>query len=107
MNTVPLPACAVHVFGPQHAAWMPVSISTNVMKPQMIGQLGDPQAPLHKELFESICDSFEKTYNLWKTTTMVTNVFPTVAPVPTFAPPYVPVGPVVGGVAIMSPGGFA
>jgi hypothetical protein len=86
---------------------VPVSISTNVMKPQMIAQLGDPQAPLHKELFESICDSFEKTYNLWKTTTMVTNVLPTVAPVPTFAPPYVPVGPVVGGVAIMSPGGFA
>src|SRR5512144_1390555 len=25
MNTVLEPACAVHVFGPQHAMWMPVS----------------------------------------------------------------------------------
>jgi hypothetical protein len=36
---------------------------------------------------------------------MVTNVLGT-GPVPTFAPPYVPVGPVVGGVANMTPGGF-
>jgi hypothetical protein len=85
---------------------VPTSISTSVMKPQMIAQLGDPQAPLHKELFESICDAFEKSYNLWKVSTQVMNVMPTLAPVPTFAPPYVPVGPVVGGVAIMLPGGF-
>jgi hypothetical protein len=85
---------------------VPTSISTSVMKPQMISQLGDPQAPLHKELFESICDAFEKSYNLWKVSTQVTNVLPTLAPVPTFAPPYVPVGPVVGGVATMLPGGL-
>jgi hypothetical protein len=36
---------------------------------------------------------------------MVTNVLGT-GPVPTFAPPYVPVGPVVGGVGNMTPGGF-
>ena len=36
---------------------------------------------------------------------MVTNVLGT-GPVPTFAPPYVPVGPVVGGVGTMMPGGF-
>jgi hypothetical protein len=84
---------------------VPVSISANVMKMQMVGQLADPTAPFHQELFESICDAFEKTYNLWKTTTMVTNVLGT-GPVPTFAPPYVPVGPVVGGVGNMTPGGF-
>lgn len=84
---------------------VPVSISANVMKMQMIGQLADPMAPFHKELFESICDAFEKTYNLWKVSTMVTNVLGT-GPVPTFAPPYVPVGPVVGGVGTMTPGGF-
>lgn len=86
---------------------VPVSISMNVMKGQMISQLGDPRAQFHKELFESICDAFEKTYNLWKVSTMVTKVMPTLAPVPTFAPPYVPVGPVVGGIATMLPGGFA
>lgn len=85
---------------------VPVSISSSVMKMQMVSQLGDPQAPFHQELFESITDAFEKCYNLWKVSTMVTNVLPTLAPVPTFAPPYVPVGPVVGGMAIMAPGGL-
>jgi len=84
---------------------VPVSISTNVLKMQMVGQLGDPQAPFHQELFESIANAFEQTYNTWKATTMVTNVLGT-GPVPTFAPPYVPMGPVVGGVATMAPGGF-
>ena len=85
---------------------VPVSISCATMKPQMIGMLADPQAPFHKELFESICDAFEKCYDLWKVSTLVTQVLPTVAPVPSFAPPYVPVGPVVGGVAAMLPGGL-
>jgi len=84
---------------------VPVSISCNVLKMQMVGQLADPMAPFHKELFESISDAFEKCYNLWKVSTMVTNVLGT-GPVPTFAPPYVPVGPVLGGVGTMTPGGF-
>lgn len=84
---------------------VPASISMSALKGQMIGQLGDPDAPFNKELFESIADAFEKTYNLWKVSTMVTNVLGT-GPVPTFAPPYVPVGPVVGGVGNMTPGGF-
>jgi len=71
----------------------------------MVGQLGDPKAQYHQELFEAISDAFEKTYNLWKVSTMVTNVMGT-GPVPTFAPPYVPVGPVVAGVGTMIPGGF-
>jgi hypothetical protein len=84
---------------------VPVSISCNVLKMQMVGQLGDPQAPFNQELFEAISDAFEKCYNLWKVSTMVTNVLGT-GPVPTFAPPYVPVGPVVGGIGTMTPGGF-
>ena len=84
---------------------VPTPISCSMMKMQMISQLGDPQAPFHKELFESICDSFEKTYTLWKVSCMVTNMLGT-GPVPTFAPPYVPLGPVVGGIATMPPGGF-
>jgi hypothetical protein len=84
---------------------VPMSISCNVLKMQMVGQLADPEAPFHKELFESIADAFEKSYNIWKVSTMVTNVLGT-GPVPTFAPPYVPVGPVVGGVGTMTPGGL-
>lgn len=83
---------------------VPVSISASVMKMQMVAQLADPTAPFHAELFEAICDAFEKSYNIWKASTMVTNVMGT-GPVPTFAPPYVPVGPVVGGVGNMLPTG--
>lgn len=84
---------------------VPVSVKAATMKPQMIGQLADPQAMYHKELFDCICDAFEKCHTIWQTSTMVTNVLGT-GPVPTFAPPYVPVGPVVGGVGTMAPGGF-
>jgi hypothetical protein len=76
-----------------------------LMKQMMVAQLADPMSPFHAELFEAIIDGFMKCFQLWQTTTMVTNVLGT-GPVPTFAPPYVPVGPVVGGVANMTPGGL-
>jgi hypothetical protein len=84
---------------------VPVSISTNMLKTQMVAQFADPNAPFHQQLFEAVADAFENTYNLWKVSTMVTNVLGT-GPVPTFAPPVVPVGPVVAGTANMTPGGF-
>jgi hypothetical protein len=76
-----------------------------LMKQQMVSQLADPAAPFHSELFESICDAFDKMFKLWQASTMVTNVLGT-GPSPTFAPPYVPAGPVIGGVGNMLPGGF-
>lgn len=97
MPNVPVPFAAL--------TQVPVSISANVLKMQMVGQLGDPQAPFHAELFESIATAFEQCYNTWKVSTMVTNVLGT-GPIPTFAPPFVPVGPVVGGTAVMTPAGF-
>jgi hypothetical protein len=97
MPNIPVPFAAL--------TQVPVSISTNVTKQQMVGQLADPRAPLHKELFESVAFAFEMAYNMWKVTTMVTNVIGT-GPVPSFAPPVVPVGPVVGGVGTMGPGGL-
>jgi hypothetical protein len=84
---------------------VPVSISAEMMKQQMVMQLGDPNAPFASQLFASICDAFEKAYDLWKVATMVSNVMGT-GPVPTFAPPYVPGGPVVGGTGMMAPGGL-
>jgi hypothetical protein len=84
---------------------VPVSISTMVMKTQMVSQLGDPSAPFHAELFESISDAFEKTYNTWKLSTQVTNILG-FGPIPTFAPPVAPAGPVVGGMGNMTPGGL-
>jgi hypothetical protein len=92
---VPVPIIALTQVPPQPA----------LMKQQMVAQLGDPNAPFHSELFEAICDGFDKCFKIWQTSTMVTNVLGS-GPVPTFAPPYVPVGPVMGGVGIMPPGGF-
>lgn len=85
---------------------VPTSISANSLKGLMVANLGDPMAPFHKELFEAISFAFEQCYNLWKVSTMVTNVIGT-GPVPTFAPPYVPGGPVVAGFGTMTPGGLA
>jgi hypothetical protein len=91
----PVPLIALTQMPPQAA----------LLKQQMVGQLGDPNAPYHQELFDAITDAFDKCFKLWQGTTMVTNVLGT-GPVPTFAPPYVPVGPVVGGVGTMTPGGL-
>jgi hypothetical protein len=92
---VPVPVVALTQVPPQPA----------MMKQQMVGQLADPQAPFHAELFEAICDAFDKCFKLWQTTTMVTNVLGA-GQVPSFAPPYMPAGPVIGGVGNMPPGGF-
>ncbi len=54
---------------------------------------------------EALATSIESVFNQWVLQTMVTQVLGT-GPVPTFAPPYVPVGPVVGGTGTMVPGGF-
>lgn len=81
------------------------SISANALSGAMVGLLGDPTALHHKQLFDSVADAFEKCFLVWQTSTQVTNVLGT-GPIPTFAPPFVPVGPVVGGVGNMPPGGF-
>ena len=80
-------------------------VSKAVLKGQMIAGLADPDALHHKELFDAIAGAFEQCFQIWQASTMVSNVLGT-GPVPTFAPPYVPVGPVVGGVGNMLPGGF-
>jgi hypothetical protein len=97
MPNVPVPVAAL--------TQVTASLSAAGMKQQMVGQLADPSAPFHGELFEAICDAFDKMFMAWQVSTMVTKVMGT-GPVPTFAPPYVPAGPVVGGVGNMIPGGF-
>jgi hypothetical protein len=59
----------------------------------------------HTQFSEALAASIDASFQVWLIQTMVTNVLGT-GPVPTFAPPYVPVGPVVGGVGNMTPGGF-
>jgi hypothetical protein len=54
----------------------------------------------------AVLDALGFAFPMWQGATVVTNVLAT-GPVPTYAPPYVPVGPVVGGIGMMTPGGFA
>ena len=83
---------------------VPVSIMCMTMKAQMVAMFGEPNAPFMPQLFECICDAFEKTYNTWKDQCMVTNVLGLGA-VPTCVPPVMAPGPVVG-TALMAPGGL-
>jgi hypothetical protein len=82
---------------------MPIKCST--MKPMMVAQHGDPTAPYAENIFEAICDGFEKVYMIWMAATQVMNI-QGFGPIPTFLPPFVPAGPVVGGTGMMAPGGF-
>jgi hypothetical protein len=97
MPNVPVPVIAL--------MQVTAAVSKNALKAQMIANLGDPQALHHQVLFDCIADAFEKCFQIWQISTQVTNVLGT-GPVPTFAPPVVPVGPVVAGIGTMVPGGF-
>jgi hypothetical protein len=55
------------------------------------------------ELLDSIATSFSLALTTWRASQLVMLVMGK-GPVPTFAPPYVPVGPVVGGDNIAAPG---
>ena len=53
---------------------MPASIMATALKAQKIAAHGDPQAQYSAELFESVAYAFEQMYNMWKSTTMITNL---------------------------------
>lgn len=78
-------------------------LDPNVLKMAMIAELGDPTAMHHKELFDAIAKAFKSMFDQWVQSTMVNNVLG-IGPVPTFAPPFVPVGPVVVGMGNGIPG---
>lgn len=98
MPNIPLPLVAL--------TQVNASLQDSAMKSQMNAQHGDPQAQHHKELFDSVAQAVAKCFTIYTASTMVTNVLG-MGPIPTFAPPYVPVGPVVGGTANQTPGGMA
>ena len=98
MPCVPMPLIAFS--SPGEAMLSPATLKT-----QMIANLGDPEALHHQELFDAVAQAFNTTFTLFKATTVVQNVLGT-GPIPTFAPPIVPVGPVVAGTSIPTPGVF-
>ena len=85
----------------------PGPLSAASLKASIRNALGarakDPQAAAAINQF---ADDFAARFARYLAGAMVTNVMGT-GPVPTFAPPYVPVGPVVGGKGTMRAGGFA
>ncbi len=91
---VPLVACA----SPGEAG-----LSPSTLKALMDANLADPTALHASDLFDAISKAFNTVFLMFKGTTLVKNVIGT-GPVPTFAPPVVPVGPVLGGIGNGPPG---
>ena len=76
------------------------------LKKGMEKALNDKEAAHHKELFDSIGTGLSSVFLMWLPMQMIMNVMGK-GPIPTFAPPYVPVGPVVAGDNIAVPGHLA
>jgi hypothetical protein len=69
---------------------------------QMLGGVG-ARDPVAAEVVSAVGTAIGVVFPEWLARTQVINMLGT-GPVPTFAPPYVPVGPVVGGIANAIPG---
>lgn len=93
---IPMPLIAFS--SPGEAALAPATL-----KSAMVGNLGDPTALHSTDLFDALAQAFNTAFLLFKGTTMVQNVLG-MGPIPTFVPPFVPAGPVLGGVANGAPG---
>ncbi len=78
-------------------------LNSNLLKTQALQRIQGGAVFAADELFTAICVGLESALEVWIPAQMVTNVLGT-GPVPTFAPPYVPVGPVVGGYVLPNPG---
>jgi len=78
-------------------------LAPGTLKGSMVGNLGDPTALHAADLFDALTQAFSPQFMIFKASTIVKNVLGT-GPVPTFAPPFVPVGPVIGGIATGPPG---
>ncbi len=76
----------------------------NILSGLMLANLsGVTPDSLTQMLFDKFAEGFCMVFDIWKASTQIMNVMGT-GPVPSFAPPFVPVGPVVGGSIIPSPG---
>ena len=83
---------------------MPTPLATLNIVPPIVGRQFESLNPTQRRACEAVVGGFGNSFSIWSMTTMV-SVLGT-GPVPTFAPPYVPVGPVVGGIATGVPGAF-
>ncbi|HEY4060235.1 MAG TPA: hypothetical protein VGM39_26655 [Kofleriaceae bacterium] len=84
---------------------VPVTMQMITLKGAMIMNLADPTAPYMEKLFEAFAFGINMMFTEWQLKTKLENILGT-GPVPTFAPPYIPAGPVLMGAGIGAPGCF-
>jgi hypothetical protein len=96
MPNIPLPLIAFSSPGES-------GLSPSTLKITMDANLADPTAQHASDLFDAIAKAFNTVFQIFKASTMVQNVLG-MGPIPTFVPPFVPVGPVVMGTVIPTPG---
>jgi hypothetical protein len=92
---VPMPLVALPSAGE-------AGLSPDVLKALMVANLGDPRAQHAQALFDALSRAFYTCFQQFKAATMVNNVLG-FGSVPTYAPPFVPAGPVLGSL-IPTPG---
>lgn len=93
-----IPVPLITFASPGEAGLSPASL-----KALMMANLADPDALHAMDLFDALSTAFNTIFQLFKATTIVQNVLGS-GPIPTFAPPFVPVGPVLGGFVVPMPG---
>jgi hypothetical protein len=82
-----------------------IMIEATMIRDSIKRKLGTP-GPFSDQLFEAVAGAFSQAVKMWLPMQMITQVKGT-GPVPTFAPPFIPAGPVVGGKVISEPGHLA
>jgi len=83
-----------------------ITVKTKLRNKMTDNMHQDVAGPKATEFCDNIATSLAIAYPLWLATTQV-NLAMGYGPVPAFAPPIVPVGPVVGGTIIPAPGPLA
>ncbi len=96
LPNIPLPLIAFSSSGES-------GLSPSTLKATMDANLADPKAQHASDLFDAIARAFNPVFQTFKASTLVQNVLGT-GPIPTFAPPFVPAGPVVMGTVVPTPG---
>jgi len=76
----------------------------NALSGLMVANLsGVPINQLNQMFFEKFAEGFCLIFDIWKASTLISNVMGS-GPIPTFAPPFVPAGPVMAGYLMPLPG---
>ncbi len=99
MPNIPIPVIAL----PSPGAAL---LAPPTLKQVMAAAYGDASVGHAEPLFDCLCTAFAPLFAMFLATNQVKNVLGT-GPIPTFAPPFVPVGPVVMGMGTGAPGCLA